>query len=431
MGKRHRNPPSTSRDDLKRRREGGNGGGGPPRGPLQPPPPPPYSHAYDGGRPSDESDSSSAVDDTKGHFPTVPGRLIDGRYEVVSELGTGTFGKVFECHDHKHGDKVAVKVVRSIKRYVESARIESAVLNAVYDRQRRDRVDFCVKMYSAFTLGDHYCLVCEALGMSLYDLVKRNEYAGLPLRHVREVARQLLQAMDFLESMRLIHTDLKLENVLFHRSDVLETHTVTLRDGRSAQVVAPQDLKIKIIDFGGATFDDEHKSTIVNTRQYRGPEVTLEAGWSYPSDIWSVGCIVAEAYAGDMFFATHDELEHLALMERALGRFPSSLLDRSPPRVERRYFDRSGHVRTGELTRESQDYVRDAPGVREFFSLRGDDPVSGIVDVMYALFELEPRRRATARQALAMPFFRDHNGRSNGHHGNGSHHPPRDRPSTR
>jgi hypothetical protein len=56
--------------------------------------------------------------------------------------------------------------------------------------------------------------------------------------------------------------------------------------------------------------------------------------------------------------------------------------------------------------------------------------VSGIVDVMYALFELEPRRRATARQALAMPFFRDHNGRGNGHHGNGSHH-PRDRPSTR
>ena len=354
--------------------------------------------------------------------------MIDGRYEVVSELGTGTFGKVFECHDRKHGDKVAVKVVRSIKRYVESARIESAVLNAVYDRQRRDQVDFCVKMYSAFSLGNHYCIVCEALGMSLYDLVKRNEYAGLPLRHVREIARQLLQAMDFFESMRLIHTDLKLENVLFHRSDVLETHTVAVRDGRTVQVVAPQQLKIKIIDFGGATFDDEHKSTIVNTRQYRGPEVTLEAGWSYPSDIWSVGCIIAEAYAGDMFFATHDDMEHLALMERALGRFPPSLLDRSPPRVERRHFDRSGYVRVGELTRESQDYVRSSLGVREFFSLRGDDASSGVVDLMYALFELEPRRRATARQALAMPFFRDHDGRSNGQH---SHSSQRDRPPTR
>ena len=50
-----------------------------------------------------------------------------------------------------------------------------------------------------------------------------------------------------------------------------------------------------MIDFGGATYDDdEKKSTIVNTRQYRGPEVILEIGWSFPSDIWSVGCIIAE-----------------------------------------------------------------------------------------------------------------------------------------
>lgn len=50
-----------------------------------------------------------------------------------------------------------------------------------------------------------------------------------------------------------------------------------------------------MIDFGGATYDDDpDKSTIVNTRQYRSPEVTLELGWSYPSDIWSTACIIAE-----------------------------------------------------------------------------------------------------------------------------------------
>jgi serine/threonine protein kinase len=59
-----------------------------------------------------------------------------------------------------------------------------------------------------------------------------------------------------------------------------------------------------VIDFGGATFDNEHKSAIVNTRQYRGPEVTLELGWSYPSDIWSIGCIIGELYSGDLFFQT-------------------------------------------------------------------------------------------------------------------------------
>jgi serine/threonine protein kinase len=59
-----------------------------------------------------------------------------------------------------------------------------------------------------------------------------------------------------------------------------------------------------VIDFGGATYDDESKSSIINTRQYRSPEVILGLGWSYPSDIWSAGCIIAELYIGELLFAT-------------------------------------------------------------------------------------------------------------------------------
>lgn len=244
------------------------------------------------------SGSSSCIDDSVGHYPTVIGNILAGRYTIQQELGIGTFGKVFRCRDSKHKDDVAVKVVRSIKRYVESAQIEADVLNKVYDQQKRDRKDYCVKMYSQFSLNEHYCMVFETLGMSVYDLIKDNQYAGLPLRHVREIARQLLCAMDFLESMNLIHTDLKLENILFQDSHRMQSHTFVSRDRSTKRIVVPENLKIKIIDFGGATFDNEHKSTIINTRQYRGPEVTLEAGWSFPSDIWSVGCIIAEIYAG-------------------------------------------------------------------------------------------------------------------------------------
>lgn len=59
-----------------------------------------------------------------------------------------------------------------------------------------------------------------------------------------------------------------------------------------------------VIDFGGATYDYESKSSIINTRQYRSPEVILGLGWSYPSDIWSAGCIIAELYLGELLFAT-------------------------------------------------------------------------------------------------------------------------------
>lgn len=60
----------------------------------------------------------------------------------------------------------------------------------------------------------------------------------------------------------------------------------------------------KVIDFGGSTYDNERKASIVNTRQYRAPEVILDLGWSFPSDGWSAGCIAAELYQGELLFAT-------------------------------------------------------------------------------------------------------------------------------
>jgi len=49
-------------------------------------------------------------------------------------------------------------------------------------------------------------MVFETLGVSLYDLVKQNDYKRLPLYCVRDVARQLLQAINFLQSINMIHT---------------------------------------------------------------------------------------------------------------------------------------------------------------------------------------------------------------------------------
>ena len=81
--------------------------------------------------------------------------------------------------------------------------------------------------------------------------------------------------------------------------------------------------EIRLIDFGGAVFSDDHHSRIINTRQYRGPEVILGLPWSYPSDVWSAGCIIAELVTGNLLFATHEEREHLALMQKILERkFP-------------------------------------------------------------------------------------------------------------
>jgi serine/threonine protein kinase len=91
----------------------------------------------------------------------------------------------------------------------------------------------------------------------------------------------------------------------------------------------PASHHIRIIDFGGATYQDESHTEIINTRQYRAPEVILgkmiyyegSCQWDEKSDIWSMACILVELYSGELFFPTHNNFEHLCLIEKAIGNF--------------------------------------------------------------------------------------------------------------
>jgi serine/threonine protein kinase len=203
---------------------------------------------------------------------------------IEVEVGIGTFGKVFRCRDKKYdsaatgsatsrtGSFVAIKVVRNIPKYVSSAEIEARVLDDIYKAQKEafggsssSRWRPCVKMYDHFRFrgmpvsvyrytpftfalieeailtsslfSDHYCMVFECLGPSLYDVIKMRRHRGLPLVMVKHIARyavhiminantvfiafdafniiwdsicigyrQLLLALDFMQSMDLVHT---------------------------------------------------------------------------------------------------------------------------------------------------------------------------------------------------------------------------------
>ena len=125
-----------------------------------------------------------------------------------------------------------------------------------------------------------------------------------------------------MHDLNLIHTDLKPENILLCSSDY-QTFTYNRKIPSSSTTVVRQanqrkvllDTEIRLIDFGSATFQDEYHSSVVSTRHYRAPEIILGLGWSFPCDIWSIGCILVEFFTGDALFQTHDNLEHLAMME--------------------------------------------------------------------------------------------------------------------
>jgi serine/threonine protein kinase len=84
----------------------------------------------------------------------------------------------------------------------------------------------------------------------------------------------------------------------------------------------PKETAVKIIDFGGATRENERHSEIINTRQYRAPEVILGCcQWNEKSDVWCLACIFCELYTGELLFPTHNNEEHLSLIEKVSGNF--------------------------------------------------------------------------------------------------------------
>lgn len=131
-----------------------------------------------------------AHDDTVGSYTGKTGEYIAGRYKILREAGLGTFGRVLECQDKQRNILVAIKVVRKVDKYTESAKIEAAILQDVNDKDKNNE-SLCVRMYKWFEYKGHVCMVFERLGCSLYDYLKNHDYKPFPLHCIRAYAWQL------------------------------------------------------------------------------------------------------------------------------------------------------------------------------------------------------------------------------------------------
>lgn len=236
---------------------------------------------------------------------------------------------------------VAVKVIRSVQKYRDAAKIELRALQTLRENDAENRYR-CIHLRDCFDFHGHICIVTDLLDLSLFDFLKANNFVPFPNSHIQSFAKQLLTsvacescAVSFsgsflltshcatvLHNLNLIHTDLKPENILLcdaryrlftYNRRIPSSQLSTQRQATQRKVLLSPE--IRLIDFGSATFQDEYHSSVVSTRHYRAPEIILGLGWSFPCDIWSIGCILVEFYTGDALFQTHDNLEHLAMIE--------------------------------------------------------------------------------------------------------------------
>ncbi|XP_038221721.1 dual specificity protein kinase CLK2 isoform X4 [Zerene cesonia] len=340
---------------------------------------------------------SSVKDDKDGHLVYWPGYVMGARYKIIDTLGEGTFGKVVEVKDLEMEHRMALKIIKNVEKYREAAKLEINVLEKLADIDP-DCKNLCVKMLDWFEYHGHMCIAFEMLGQSVFDFLKDNNYQPYPLEQVRHIAYQLIYSVLFLHDNKLTHTDLKPENILFVDSDY-ELVSVYSSSKKKHDLRRVKRSDVRLIDFGSATFDHEHHSTIVSTRHYRAPEVILELGWSQPCDVWSIGCIMFELHLGITLFQTHDNREHLAMMERILGPIPY----RMARKTRTKYFYH-GKLDWDEKSSAGR-YVRDncKPLLRYLQS--NSEEHRQLFDLIARMLDYEPAQRITLRDALKHPFF--------------------------
>merc|ERR1712141_937418 len=316
------------------------------------------------------------------------------RYEVLKVIGKGSFGQVVKAYDHKCHLHVALKMVRNEKRFHRQAQEEIRILEHLR-KQDKDNSYNIIHMFDHFVFRSHTCITFELLSINLYELIKKNKFQGFSLQLVRKFAHSLLQCLDLLYRNKIIHCDMKPENVLLKQQ------------GRSG---------IKVIDFGSSCYEHQRVYTYIQSRFYRAPEVILGARYGMPIDMWSLGCILAELLTGYPLLPGEDEGDQLSCIIELLGMPPQKLLDQS--KRAKNFISSKGYPRYCTVTtlpdgttvlnggRSRRGKPRGPPGSRELqTALKGcDDPM--FLDFIRRCLEWDPVTRMTPNAALRHGWLR-------------------------
>ena len=199
-----------------------------PQEPQKIPPPPPVIPVFYG-------DEDLAEYTVGGYHPVHLGDRLHSRYVVVSRLGSGHFSTVWMCFDIRSqafkrrshsssGSKnkyVAIKIQKSAVAYEEAACEEIELLLRVATIAERARQQNIAILLDHFVHlgphGTHMCMVFEAYGENLLQVIERYNSHGIPIKIVKNFARHILQGLHFLHtSCGIIHTDLKVLTARFY-----------------------------------------------------------------------------------------------------------------------------------------------------------------------------------------------------------------------
>eukprot|EP01112_Ceratiomyxa_fruticulosa_P023498 TRINITY_DN8_c0_g1_i1.p1 TRINITY_DN8_c0_g1~~TRINITY_DN8_c0_g1_i1.p1 ORF type:complete len:300 (-),score=58.10 TRINITY_DN8_c0_g1_i1:217-1116(-) len=284
------------------------------------------------------------------------------RYEKLEKLGEGTYGVVYKAKERSTGRIIALKKIRL---EAEDEGVPSTAIREISLLKELDHRNV-VRLLDVVHSENKLYLVFEFLDQDLKKYM--DSVPSVQPLLIKSYVYQLLRGIAFCHSHRILHRDLKPQNLLIDRQGAL-----------------------KLADFGLArafgipirTYTHE-----VVTLWYRAPEILLGCrSYSTPVDIWSVGCIFAELVTKKPLFPGDSEIDELFRIFRTLG---------TP-------------------NEETWPGVSTFPDYKPTFPQWQPQPLSKAVpnlcaqglDLLNQMLSYEPSKRISAKAALEHPWFND------------------------
>ncbi|KAH7165455.1 kinase-like domain-containing protein [Dactylonectria macrodidyma] len=335
---------------------------------------------------------------------------LEDRFEVLKEIGDGSFGSVVLGRVRTAGANVArrgtVVAIKTMKKTFESFQPCLELREVVFLRTLPNHphlvpaLDIFLDPYSK-----KLHIAMEYMEGNLYQLMKARDHKCLDNASVKSILFQIMQGLEHIHSHHFFHRDIKPENILVSTSSHSESNNSFRR--YSALVTPPSTpptYTVKIADFGLAreTHSKLPYTTYVSTRWYRAPEVLLRAGeYSAPVDIWAVGAMAVEIATLKPLFPGGNEVDQVWRVCEIMGS-PGNWYNKSGARVGGGEW-REGTRLAGKL---GFSFPKMAPHSMDTILQSPQWPTALSQFVTWCLM-WDPKTRPTSSQALAHEYFLD------------------------
>ena len=311
--------------------------------------------------------------DDSNHMIINYGMVIYG-YEVITKMGEGAFGKVYLVKNLDNDEINVMKIVKNKKLYIKAACREVEFIKRLtsYDKTNTSNI---VRLISNFSYYGVPIMIFERLGLNLFLYSKQLVCNKFIFKTVILYAKQILIALKTLKRLKIIHCDLKPENICVLSNDYN---------------------KLKIIDVGSSVNYNDYGmfNDYAVSRYYRPPEIPFKLPFDYGLDMWSLGCVIYELYMGTPLFPAKSSVFQSNLIELFI-----EVIGMPPHSLEKKYPKSKINEKCVKIL-ERNSYLQ--PNSKAFTSEQLKDP---IIELVSKCIKWESNKRITPREALSLPIF--------------------------